>query len=1012
MKINLLKITGLSAAIVLLNGPTFSMNTDWGGSKDFSGLDMHIRHVLKQDVITGTVTDETNQPVPGVGVRNVTSGKSAVTDVNGQFSIEASTGDQIRFTFIGYETQTSTVGSGKTMRVKLIVDGDNKLDDVVVVGYGSRSQRELTSAITKVDTSMFRQSGARNALDLLQGKVAGLQISRSSTNPNSGVSVQLRGATSISGTQSPLIVIDGIPGGNLDLLQQDDIESFTVLKDGSAAAIYGTRANAGVILVTTKKGRKGPSQFNYNGYAKHETLYQRPDFMNATQFREKLASGQYRAQDYGGDYDYFYDIINKDNLTNYHNLNVSGGGETSNYRASLSYNNFDGFARENSREQYQFRMSLTQKGFKDRVTALFNVATNINKANLLGGGGWENVLTKNPTESYYNPDGSFLFTRNITNEVARLEQEKYKRSQQTNSLDGKVDIDIIKGLKASAFVSYQRDQYIDNQYRLLASQNSLESENGAGGGYASKGTLLSQTFNFEPTIEYSKSINTKHRFTAMMGYSYRYEVNESFSANNRGYTNDIFEENNMGSVPVALNQIGIASNKNDNRLIALFGRIHYTFDGKINFEAVMRREGSSRFGDNNKWASFPAVSASWELTREKFMENAKWLNFLKFRVGYGETGNSGIGNYMSLVTLGPGNLYPFPSGSWQQTYGPTRNPNPNLRWETKKESNIGVDFTMLNNRLTGSIDVYKRTIADLIDYYTSPQPPFVQSSIYTNVGTMSAKGIELTLGYTAIKKKDFSWNINFAGSTLDNKLDTYSNDEYKRDMKTFGSIGGAGALGDAFRTYEGRNVGEFWGKRFAGFTPDGKWLFTNRAGQAVSNGQINTSVFRDQTDFQLLGNAVPRYYLSLGNTFTYKQFDLTVFLRSKLDFDVLNTVALSYGNKFGTQGNLLNSAFTKYSEINDTYMYSDYYLEKGSFLKVDEVTLGYTFKFKDKAFRSLRIYAVGQNLALLTGYSGNDPDTIQDIGLGQEINGRSLGIDTRSPYPTTRQFIFGVNFGF
>lgn len=1013
MKINLLKFTGLSTAFILLTGPTFSMDSTWKSTNRMIVIERKITLPVKlQRIVTGTVLDETNQPMPGVGVKNQTSGKGTVTNSDGKFSIEANTNDVILLTFIGYKPKTTRIGDQSNLQITLSVEEGNNLDDVVVVGYGTRSQRELTSAITKVDTSAFRQSGARNPLDLLQGKVAGLQITRNSSNPNSGVGIQLRGVTSISGTQSPLIVIDGIPGGNLDLLQQDDIESFSVLKDGSAAAIYGTRANAGVILVTTKKGRKGPSQFNYNGYVKHETLYDRPDFMNATQFRDNIASGRYSAKDYGGDFNYFDDIINKDNLTQYHNLSVSGGGDKSNYRGSFTYNNFEGFAKENSREQYQFRMSLTQKGFKDRVTASFNVATNINNANLLGGGGWENVLTKNPTESYYNPDGSYLFTRNITNEVARLEQETNKRSQQTNSIDGKFDVDIITGLKASAFVAYQRNQYVDNQYRQLNSQNSLENDVAPGGGYAYKGTLLNQNFNFEPTIEYAKSVNEKHRFTGMMGYSYRYEVNESFNANNRGYTNDIFEENNLGSVPVAVNRIGIGSNKNDNTLIALFGRIHYTFDGKYNLEAVLRREGSSRFGRNNKWASFPAISASWELTREKFMENINWLNFLKTRFGYGETGNSGFANYASLVTLGTGNLYPFPSGEWLQTYGPTRNPNPNLRWERKQEYNLGFDFAMFNHKLSGSLDLFKRKTKDLLDQYTSPQPPFIQSSIYTNVGTISAKGIELTLSYQAIKNKNFSWNLDFAGSTIENRLDSYSNDQYRRDMKTFGSIGGAGALGDAFRTYEGRKIGEFWGKRFAGFTPDGKWLFENRAGQAVPNGEINTSPFRDQTDFQLLGNAIPKYYLSLGNSFTYKQFDLRIFLRSKLDFDVLNTLALSYGNKFGTQGNLLNSAFTKYDEVNDTYMYSDYYLEKGSFLKLDEVTIGYTFKFNDKAFRSLRVYAVGQNLALLTGYTGNDPDLIQDTGLGQEINGRSLGIDTRSPYPTTRQFVFGVNFGF
>jgi len=1012
MKINLLKITGLSAAIVLLNSPAFSMNTKPGVEGGRSGERRLAKHVSVRKVVSGTIVDENNQPVPGVGIKNITSGKGAVTDGNGKFNIEANEGDVLRISYVGYITQNITVANQTSLNIKLAISSDTKLDDVVVVGYGSRSQRELTSAITKVDTSQFRQSGARNALDLLQGKVAGLQITRSSSNPNTGVAIQLRGVTSISGTASPLIVIDGIPGGNLDLLQQDDIESFTVLKDGSAAAIYGTRANAGVILITTKKGRKGAAQFSYNGYVKHETLYKRPDFMNATQFRERIAAGQYTAKDYGGDFDYFDDLINKDNLTNYQNLSVSGGSDKSNYRGSFTYNKLDGFARENSREQYQFRMSLTQKGFKDKVTAMFNVASNLNKANLLGGGGWEAVLTKNPTESYYNPDGSYLFTRNITNEIARLAQETSKRNQQTYSVDGKIDIDILKDLKASAFVAYQRNQYIDNQYRLLGSQNSVENGDAPGGGYAYKGTELNENFNFEPTIEYSRTIKDKHRFTGMIGYSYRYEVNESFSANNRGYTNDIFQENNLGSVPVAVNRIGIGSNKNDNTLIALFGRLHYTFDGKVNFEAVLRREGSSKFGANNKWASFPAISGSWEITREKFMENAKWLNFLKIRAGYGETGNSGFANYASLVTLSTGNLYPFPGGQWLQTYGPSRNPNPNLRWERKKEYNFGLDFAMLNNKLTGSVDVFKRDIVDLLYTYTSPQPPYVSGQIYTNVGTISAKGIELTLSYAAIKNKDFSWNVDFAGSTIDNKLVTFSNDEFRRDMETFGGIGGAGDLGNAFRTYEGRNIGEFWGKRFNSFTPDGKWLFTNRAGQAVPNSQINTSPFRDQTDLQMIGNAIPKYYLSLGNTFTYKQFDLRVFLRSKLDFDVLNTVALSYGNKFGTQGNLLNSAFTKYAEINDTYMYSDYYLENGSFLKVDEVTLGYTFKFKDKAFRSLRVYAVGQNLALLTGYTGNDPDLIQDTGLGQEINGRSLGIDTRSPYPSTRSFVFGVNFGF
>ena len=1012
MRVNLLKIMGLSA-IILLNSPAFSIDSKWGEAKGFLNGSMLWQQAQAQKNIIGTVVDEKNQPVPGVGIKNQTSGKTAVTDNDGKFSIEANANDIIRFSYIGYEIQNTTVGTQSSLRIKLQLSSDTKLNDVVVIGYGTLNKDQISSAVTKVDSSGFRQSGARSALDLLVGKVAGLQITRpGGTNPNSGVTVQLRGVTSLSGTQTPLIIIDGIPGGNLDLLSQDDIESFSVLKDGSGAAIYGTRANAGVILVTTKKGKTGPSKFDYNAYVRHEGLVKRPDFMTATQLRERIASKEYVVQDYGGDFDYFYDLINKSNISQNHNFAVSGGSENSNYRASLNYRDLQGFAQQNNRKDYGIRLSLTQKGLNKRLTALFNVATNFNNPNLLAGGGWENVLTKNPTESYYNPDGSYLFTRNLTNEVARLAQEKSRRQQQTLSVDGKIDFEIISGLKASVFGAHQRDWRLDGEYRDKQGQNSIENGNSPGGGYAGRSTSLGQNFNLEPTVEYNKTFAEKHKIQIIGGYSYRYEVSEGFNANNRGYVNDLFQENNLGSVPVLLNRIGIGSYKNDNTLIATFGRAFYSYNDKYILQASVRREGSSRFGANNKWGTFPAVSGAWNVTQEGFMKNVTWVNNLKLRLGYGETGNSGFANYASLVTLGGGGIYLFPTGEYQQTYGPNRNPNPNLRWERKKEVNFGIDFTILNNKLSGSIELYRRVTQDLLDTYTSPQPPFIQSSIYTNVGTISAKGIELTLSYAAIKKDKFSWDVDFTGSTTQNKLDRYSNDIYKRDLKTFGGIGGFGALGDAYRTYEGRAIGEFWGKRFAGFTPDGKWTFFDRNNEVVSNAQINTSSFRDQSDLAPIGNAIPKYYLSLTNSFRYGNFDLRVFLRSKLDFDILNTMALSYGNKNGATTNLLNSAFTKYAEIKDTYMYSDYYLENGSFLKVDELTLGYTFKFKTTFVRNLRAYVTGQNLWTITGYTGNDPDYVSDTGLGQEQNGKSLGIDTRGPYPATRQFLFGINFGF
>ncbi len=394
------------------------------------------------------------------------------------------------------------------------------------------------------------------------------------------------------------------------------------------------------------------------------------------------------------------------------------------------------------------------------------------------------------------------------------------------------------------------------------------------------------------------------------------------------------------------------------------------------------------------------------------MKDVKFVNYLKLRAGFGVTGNSPTASNVSRVTMGTGGIYINPDGTYVQTYGPERNENPFLGWERKEEFNLGIDFRLLDSRLTGAIDVFKRKTKDLFGDYDSPQPPFVRERIFANVGTISSQGIELALSYQAIKNEEFGWNIDATASTTRNTIGSFSKGNLKRTYLGRGGIGGAGALGDAYTYYEGSKIGDFYGKRFAGFTDDGKWLFYDRNGSAVRNDVLNPSPNdRSSSDFAVIGNAVPKYYMSLTNSFNYKNWDLRVFLRGKFDFDILNTTALTYGNRT-TSGNLLKDAFTKYAEIDDTYMYSNYYLESGSFLKVDEITLGYNFKFKSKGISNLRVYATGQNLATITGYSGNDPDYVLDTGIGNEINGKVLGIDTRGPYPSTRSFLIGVNVGF
>ena len=959
--------------------------------------------------VTGKVINaEDKQPLPGVTVTAKGSTTSTQTGPDGTYKINVPSGaTALIFSFVGHAEQEVAIGSSGTVDAILTPSGKS-LDNVVVVGYGTQKRRLVTTAVDHVNAEEFRQGGARNALDLIQGKVAGLQIRRSSSNPNTGVSVQLRGVVSLNGDQGPLIVIDGIPGGNLDLLQQDDIESIDVLKDGSAAAIYGTQANGGVILVTTKKGKAGPARYDYNSYVRREYLYKRPGFLTPEEFRQKLASGELTGyQDKGNTTDFFDNLINHSNTSQYHTLAISGGTASSNYRASIFYRDLQGFAKENSRKEYGGRLSFNQKGLDNRLTVQLNLATNFNNANLLGGGGWEEELTKNPTFGYYNPDGSWYFDLTSTNQLARLKQETNKRQQQTTAFSGSATLEILKGLKGAIFASVQRDNSVDGEYREIAGEFSKENDLWKNGGYARRATNLNIDYAVEPTIEYSRIIKDDHNFSVIGGYSYRYSVYEGFSASNYGFVNDIFRENNLNAGS-STNNVGkgVGSSKGDNTLIAFFGRVNYSYQDKYMAQFVLRREGSSRFGANNKWGNFPAVSVGWNISRENFMRNVDFVNNLKLRVGYGATGNQGVPNYSSLVTLAGGGIYRYPDGQYRETYGPTRNPNPDLKWEKKEEINIGVDFSLLDNRLGGSIEVFKRTTNDLLDNYTSPQPPFIRESIFTNVGTLSAKGIELTITAIPVRTKDFTWNLDFTGSTTKNVLEKYSNNIYKLNMRTFGGIGGYGALGDAIRTYEGSEIGEFWAKRFAGFDANGDWLFYNRKGEKVPNSQINYSNFADQTDLAKVGNAIPKLYLAWTNYFTYKNFDLRVYLRGKFGHDILNTMALSYGNKLATT-NVLKSTFGKYAELSKikTYMYSDYYIEKGDFVKLDEVTIGYNFKLKTKWIRNLRLYATGQNLATITGYTGNDPDFVNDTGLG-------AGVDSRGPYPSTSSVLVGLSVGF
>lgn len=960
--------------------------------------------------ITGKVTAAgTNEPLPGVTVQVKGSDLATRTNAEGAFSLTVK--DDTRtlvLSSVGYVSQEVSIGASDFITVSLQL-ATQSLSDVVVVGYGSMKREEITSAVASVKPEDFNQGGARNALDLIQGKVAGLEITRTGgTNPNTGVSIQLRSATSLTGSISPLVIIDGIPGGNLDLLQQDDIASIDVLKDGSAAAIYGTQANGGVIIVTTKKGHAGPARFDYSTYFRKEFIWRKPDFMTASQYRERANSGLYpnltpiyTTGQYNANTDMFDSLVNKDNLTQYHNLAMSGGTENTSYRASIYYSDMEGIAIANNRRQYGARFSIDQKGMGGRMTGHVDLVSNFNKANLEGGGQWQSALTRIPTLPIHDSTGHYYTSKLTSNPISDINQSTYLRDQGTQSADASLGLEVYKGLKIAAFGSVMRDSYNDNQYDDLNSDASLYNDLYPGGGYAYQGNTVISDYAFTPTIEYNHSFGKGHHVSAVAGYNYQYHTETDISMDNRGFINDVTTDNNIGiGQALADGKADQYSYKEGETLIAFFGRANYSFADKYFFQATLRHEGSSKFGANHKWGNFPSVSAGWDITREGFMRNADFFTDLKLRAGYGVTGNSGIGPYQSLVTLTTGGQYAYPDGVYRQTYGPGNNPNPNLKWERKAETNIGVDFSLLKARITGSIDGFYRKTTDLLYNYNTQLPPFVQSSIYTNVGAMSSKGIELTLGGSVIKQRDFTWKMDVAASYTTNKMISFSNSLYQFSHLDLGGISGPGALGNALRIDEGGAIGNFYGKKFASFDTAGHWLFYKADGKTkVPLSGITAS------DYQILGNGIPKYLFSWTNSFVYKNWDLRVFFRGRFKYKILNTMDLDYGNKFALPNNVLNSAFGKYSQLNDTYEYSDYYLQPGGFLKLDNVTVGYTFRIKTTLIRSLRVYASGSNLAIFTKYKGNDPDFVEDTGL-------TTGIDSQNAYPDTRSFLLGLNLGF
>ncbi|TKK69813.1 SusC/RagA family TonB-linked outer membrane protein [Ilyomonas limi] len=962
-----------------------------------------------QKTVTGTVTDSTGTPVANASVLIKGTKTGTQTASNGTFSLNVPAGaTTLVVSSIGFENEEVPIGDG-SVTVTLKASSESLANVTVVsVGYGTLNKREVSSAITHLSANDLTKVASNSPLMSIQGKVAGLSVTNTAAaDPNSTPSIQLRGVSSRNAGLGPLYVINGIPGGNIDNINQNDIESIDVLKGGAASAIYGTRGSNGVIVITTKKGTSEPHTF-YEGYGSFDYATNKLHVLSKEDF---LANK--RGIDYGGNTDWMKAVSRNPAFTQKHTLQFSGGSSRTNYFASADYRNAQGIDLRASKEEYGGRVNLNHTSANNLYTVTLNVAPRYAKTNVADYSGFNYALTLNPTLPIYDSAGRYAYI--TTGFFANNPVEAAKTvlsQQQIKELDisGSFKLNILKNLSTTATVG-EVSRSLRSLYFTPSTNTTVVF--GTGRNTAQQKLDEDDQKSFEWIGNYSLDIQ-KHSFKLLGGYSYQLFTSSGFNASNEDFPSDVLTYNNLGTGIWNLEEgiNGVGSYKNSSKLIAFFGRLNYDFNKKYYLSGSLRREGSSKFGINNKWGYFPAASVAWRIDQEAFMQNISWLSGLKLRADYGVTGNQDFGNYLSLDTYSGYGYYVF-NGVTYQVWGPSQNTNYDLRWEKAINFNVGVDFELLKNRISGSLNYYIRTNKDLLGYYSVPNPPNIQGTTYANVGTMKNSGLEIQISASAVKSKNFSYDVSFAGATNSNKFVSFSNDLFKG--QTYIDVVGMpapGSPGTVQRLQEGTRIGSFYSLKSAGYDVFGRLLVYDKEGKIIpANSATND-------DKQFTGNGLPKFTASLGNTFRYKNWDLSIFLRGAFGYDLFNIYAFYLGTPAAqADANVLTSAYDggKYSKLTNAATYSslsDYFLEPGDFVKIDNVMLGYTKSITSKYIRSVRVYASSRNLYTFTKFTGGDPDLIQVNGLypGINLNGDNNG--TLNYYPSTIQVLFGLQVNF
>ena len=960
--------------------------------------------------VSGNVTDPQGEPLIGAAVRVVGSTSGTVTDYDGQYMLQNVQSDaQLEFSYVGYETQTIAV-SGKSVINVVMSDAGIQLQEMVVVGYGSLSKKEVSSSIVQVNAEDFNMGAMNNAMEMLNGKVAGLNVATTAAaNPNSSSDLQIRGAGSLTASNTPLIVIDGIAGGDIRNIAAQDIESITVLKDAGSAAIYGTRGANGVILVTTKKGKAGDSHFTvtYDSYVAANVANARPQTLTADEFRRSR-----RGIDYGYETDWYSLMVKPATYDVNQYVAINGSTKSGYYSASFNYKDAKGLDIISARREYGARFAAEQKFVGDHLVLSGSLSGRRVNETWGNDGQIDNALNINPTMPVKNEDGSYYQPTNVTgatNPITVLKEVKSegKRMYLLGNADLKYNIWHNEHHNVSTNINYAL-QYNDLSSTTYASSKSNESYWGSYKGRASINYDRYQTHRVEWLANYNFTLSD-HALKLVVGYSWERNINDHTNMSNNDFAYDETLWYNIGSgsyLTSADKHASMGSSRSESTLIGMFGRVNYSWRDMLFLSASYRREGSTKFGVNNKWGNFGSGSIAWDLMGCDFMKSAKSaVDELKPRISYGVTGRADFDSYKAMALYGTNGSY-WMDGEWIIGYAPTDNVNPDLKWEKNIVFNVGIDFSFWG-RLRGSVEYYNRQSKDLLYNYTAPKPPFAKDKILVNVGSTSNQGVEVVINGDIFKTKDFTWNMGINYSYGRTKLTKLSNDLYKADYLELYNKGGVGSNEYLFRVVEGGYVGQFYGYEYAGVNEKGDLMVRSYTQDADGNYTIpGEPVVASKVDLnwkQYIGNGAPQHFLSWNNSWRYKGWDFSMMWRGAFDYVIYNQRRYGMGLISCGTDNVLRTAYTK-EEVTGASggVFSDYFLERGDYFKLDNITIGYNFTAKQaKYFQNLRLYLTAKNICTLTGYSGNDPSIVPSTGI-------TPGVDSGSAYPTATQLSLGI----